>query len=303
VGSNGPDGRRVDLLVLPEGFAMVGVEGLDGAHLVARARAASIEQGMSVLLGAYVDEGGATPENLAVLMHPDGSGPAPYGKRRLVPLVEWRPGDRGRPDRSGRDRDGALVLRDGERVLGPLVCWEAIFPEAARDARLAGADILVNVSNDAWFGESGGLGRAGREQHAAHLVMRAVEHRMGAVRSGNGGASYVVAPSGRVDARREAEEETRVTTDVVRSTSIVTLYTRTGDLVGLGSVLLLLGLGSLPSRPRRPGLGGGGGLTGPSGPVAVTFPVYTGTGRKSDPEARPRARSPGPAPLDVWSRT
>ncbi|MEX2472624.1 MAG: nitrilase-related carbon-nitrogen hydrolase, partial [Gemmatimonadota bacterium] len=153
----------------------------------------------------------------------------------LVPLVEWRPGD---PPVSAGD----AVLRDDGRVLGPLVCWEAIFPEAARHARLAGAALLVNVSNDAWFGASGGLGRAGREQHAAHLVMRAIENRMGAVRSANGGVSYVVDPSGRMDARLEPGPEVRVTKGVVRSTTMVTFYTRTGDLAGLGSVLLSVGL-------------------------------------------------------------
>lgn len=239
----GPDGEAVDLLVLPEGLVMAGPEGLAGAPLVDRARAASAERGVSILLGAYVDGGRAASENLAVLARPDGSAPALYRKRRLVPLVEWRPGD------PGGASFGDAVLRDGGRVLGPLVCWEAIFPEAARDARRAGADLLVNVSNDAWFGASGGLGRAGREQHAAHLVMRAIEHRMGAVRSANGGASYVVDPSGRVSARLEPGPETRFTTEVVRSTSIVTLYTRTGDLAGLGSVLLLMGF--LVTTTRR----------------------------------------------------
>lgn len=238
-------GEAVDLLVLPEGLAMAGPEGLDAAPLVDRARTVAVERGVSVLLGAYVGGGRTAPENLAVLARSDGAAPALYWKQRLVPLVEWRPGD-GDPSPFGD-----AVLRDRERVLGPLVCWEAIFPEAARDARLAGADLLVNVSNDAWFGASGGLGRTGREQHAAHLVMRAIEHRVGAVRSANGGASFVVGPSGRVGARLEPGLETRVATQVVRSASIVTLYTRTGDLAGLGSVLLLVGLLVLPGIRRR----------------------------------------------------
>lgn len=243
-------GEAVDLLVLPEGFAMVGAEGIDGAPLIERARSASAERDVSVLLGVYVDGGRTSPENLAVLARPDGAAPAPYRKRRLVPLVEWWPGA---PSAPGASTGVAppVVLSDGGRMLGPLVCWEAIFPEAARDARLAGADLFVNVSNDAWFGASGGFGRAGREQHAAHLVMRAIEHRVGAVRSANGGASFVVDPRGRVSARLLPGPETRVATAVVRSTSTVTLYTRTGDLVGLGSTLLLVGLVVLPGIGRR----------------------------------------------------
>ncbi len=245
-----PGGEAVDLLVLPEGLAMAGPEGLDGALLVERARSASAERDVSILLGAYVDRGRTAPQNLAVLARPDGAAPALYRKRRLVPLVEWWPSDASAAGGSTAVAP-VVALRDGGRVLGPLVCWEAIFPEAARDARLAGADLLVNVSNDAWFGASGGLGRAGREQHAAHLVMRAIEHRVGAVRSANGGASYVVDPSGRVSARLSPGPETRVATGVVRSGSIVTLYTRTGDLVGLGSTLLLVGLVVLPGIGRR----------------------------------------------------
>lgn len=81
---------------------------------------------------------------------------------------------------------GVLSLELGEqRVhLGPLVCYEDIFPSLARDSVRAGAEVLFVATNNAWYGEEGGA-----PQHAAHSVLRAVENRRPVIRCGNGGWS------------------------------------------------------------------------------------------------------------------
>lgn len=119
-----------------------------------------------------------------------------YAKRHLVPFGEYVPFGRWLPfldkvvplDGSFRPGTEPTLLRYHtlERTLriGPLVCYEDIFPGLARSSVNAGADILFVATNNAWFGEG-----AGAWQHAAHSVLRAVETRRPVMRAGNGGWS------------------------------------------------------------------------------------------------------------------
>jgi apolipoprotein N-acyltransferase len=231
-------GEDLDLLVLPEG-ALMAPATVDGdATIYHRLSDVAATLDAAALLGVYT--AGPASENQAVLLTPDGTAHAPYRKRRLVPLVEWLPGDAppdsGTPVVLSRTSAGPSGQSRARVRYGPLICFETVFPDVARRARLAGAQILVNVSNDAWFTASGGLGIVGRHQHAAHLVVRAVEHRVGAVRSANGGPSFGVHPSGRIEA---ASVGRTVTVLSVRSGLTRTVYTRTGDWVGPLSILFM----------------------------------------------------------------
>lgn len=193
-----------------------------------------------------------------------------YRKRFLVPLVEssprllpWLPDlrrsgeSRGRSDGSGSPGlaagggAGPISLpnlgADRPSRLGILICFESAFPEASRRYRAEGADFLVNMTNDVWFGEGGGpLAVAGARQHEAHLVMRAVENRMGVARSANGGGTFFVDPVGRIHGRA-GDESPGVAVAEVTTSLVHTLYSRTGDVVGPGctaaAVLLLLASG------------------------------------------------------------
>lgn len=138
-----------------------------------------------------------------------------------------------------------LVLRVNDSGFGVLICYESIFPALSRTYRREGADFLVNITNDAWFGrERPWWSRTSAlYQHPAHLVMRAIENRMGVARAANTGISLFVDPHGRI---REPtplfEPATRVAT--VETTDGITLYTRLGDWPGwlsaVGAALLLL---------------------------------------------------------------
>ncbi len=72
----------------------------------------------------------------------------------------------------------------GSVVVGPLICYEDVYPQLARHSVRAGAELLAVHSNNGWFGEGGYS-----YQHAAHSVLRAVETRRPVVRVGNGGWS------------------------------------------------------------------------------------------------------------------
>jgi len=165
-----------------------------------------------------------------------------YRKTYLVPIVERVPfvnprwfgnlkwfGGFGHGDRFP-------VYRLGRGSFGVLICYESAFEDLPRLYRREGADFLVNITNDAWFGRT-----AAPYQHAAHLVMRAIETRMGVARAANTGISEFVDPLGRTWERTPLDVA-GVEADTVYTTEGRTLYVRMGDWVGL---LALVGTGAL----------------------------------------------------------
>lgn len=149
--------------------------------------------------------------NRLILFH-DGEPEAHYDKAHLVPFgeyvpLEWLPflkwtfmqgliGAAGTysPGQPAPPLDVPLELagREGGAVrLGPLICFESIFPYLGRRRVLDGAELLVVPTNDGWFGRS----RA-PEQHLYQAAMRAVETRRPVARVGNTGISAVIYPSG-----------------------------------------------------------------------------------------------------------
>jgi apolipoprotein N-acyltransferase len=130
---------------------------------------------------------------------------------------------------------------------GVIICYESIFEDLARGYRRAGADFLVNITNDGWYGRT-----AGPSQHASHLVMRAIETRMGVARAANTGITEFVDPLGHAYDQTKLELEATVT-DQLRTSDVVPPYVWLGDWVGLLSVLATLGFGGalvVQSRQR-----------------------------------------------------
>jgi apolipoprotein N-acyltransferase len=119
------------------------------------------------------------------------------------------------------------VYRLSHGGFGVLICYESAFEDLARRYRREGADFLLNITNDAWFGRT-----AAPYQHAAHLVMRAIETRMGIARAANTGISEYVDPLGRTYDRTPLEVQ-RVEAATVYTTDGRTLYVRLGDWVAV----------------------------------------------------------------------
>jgi apolipoprotein N-acyltransferase len=180
---------------------------------------------------------GGSPENIdyansALLISPEGQVKARYDKQHLVPYGEYvplkellfflrplvesvgnfRPGNRSEP------------LAAGSMQLGALICYESIFPDLARKSVAAGANLLVNLTNDAWYG------RSSAPHHSfAMAVLRAVETRRSLVRAANTGISGFITPLGRVS-RQGPLFEPLAMTDEVPLFAGNTLFLRFGHL-------------------------------------------------------------------------
>ena len=130
---------------------------------------------------------------------------------------------------------GAVPLETGAGKVGVLVCFEGIFPEVARAYVRGGAGMLVNITNDAWFGRS-----SAPYQHLSMTVFRAVENRVPLVRAANTGISSVIDSKGHIRGMTPLFEEATLSAEV-RQGSGSTFYNRHGDLFAL----LTLGAGIL----------------------------------------------------------
>lgn len=223
------------VLILPEAPFAAEWEAGVGDSIEAYARALDLP----ILAGARTVGGWASapeedgPRNAVLLVEPDGEARLVHAKSRLVPGVE-APGFAAGP--------AGGVPEVGATGLGIVICFEAAFGDEARRLRGEGADLLVNPTNDAWFAPGlDGAPAAAHAQYRAHLVLRAIENRMGAVRSSLGGESLVVAPTGEVLLSRATGGEGIVVVRPVTS-SVVSGYTRYGDLGGLAGILLLFAL-------------------------------------------------------------
>jgi apolipoprotein N-acyltransferase len=111
-----------------------------------------------------------------------------------------------------------------DHKLGVLICYEGIFPEASRVYKKMGADLLVNITNDAWFGMT-----SAPYQHLSMTVFRAVENRLYIVRSANTGISAIIDPTGRIVAQTELFERTALR-DAIKFIKSKTFYSVYGDV-------------------------------------------------------------------------
>jgi len=217
------------------------------------------QQGLHLLLGCLgaVEQGRRLQvSNRVWLVGPEGRPRGFYDKVHLVPFGEYVPlhkilffvravaqiGDDFAVGQPGKTLDVA-----GVRV-GPLICYESIFPELAREQRKNGARLLVNQTNDAWFGRT-----SAPYQHMAHLMFRSVENRLASARAANSGVSGFVLPSGETR-RSTGLFVTAVETQRLPLMSAETFFSRHGDLagpIGLIAGLLILGLDAWRRRKPR----------------------------------------------------
>jgi apolipoprotein N-acyltransferase len=121
--------------------------------------------------------------------------------------------------------------------LGILICYESIFPDFTRREVNEGADVLVNITNDAWYGES-----SAPYQVLAMAAMRSVETKVPIVRVANTGISALIEPSGRITNRTPLFKRGTTIVDVSWR-PVRTVYTMVGDLfAGICVVLTAIGL-------------------------------------------------------------
>jgi apolipoprotein N-acyltransferase len=184
-----------------------------------------------ILAGAY---GGRRTEgthrsalfNSAFLVTADGLAGDRYDKRRMVAFIERVPFVGGGLEKG---REGPLFRTRHGATFGVLICYESAFADLARRYRRDGAEFLVNITNDGWFGREPWYARTtALWQHPAHMTMRAIESRMGVARAANTGISMFVDPVGRVQqATPLFVDDVRI--DMVMTTDAITLFVRWGD--------------------------------------------------------------------------
>ncbi|MBI4917470.1 MAG: apolipoprotein N-acyltransferase [Acidobacteria bacterium] len=232
----------VDLLIWPESayvFLLPARTGSNVRPLVLQRPDVAGELHTPLLFGALRREegGGDRPidHNTAFLVDAAGTVQGTYDKTYLLAFGEYLPfGDTfpwlySLSPHSGRFTPGSRLdaLPFGSHRIGVLVCYEDVLPGFTRKlVRASEPDLLVNITNDAWFGET-----TEPEIHLALSVFRAVEHRRWLVRATNSGISALIDPAGRVVASTGlATRETLRGT--VRWQHGTTLYTVLGDWPG-----------------------------------------------------------------------
>jgi apolipoprotein N-acyltransferase len=169
--------------------------------------------------------------NSAALVTPRGEWVSRYDKIHLVPFGEYLPFKRVFSFAGGLTKevgdfssgDSRAPLEANGSKLGVFICYESIFPDEIRQFAANGAQVLVNVSNDGWYGDSGAYA-----QHLKQARMRAVENARWLLRDTNTGVTAFIDPLGRVVASAPRKERTTLTASYALSDA-TTFYTRHGD--------------------------------------------------------------------------
>lgn len=178
--------------------------------------------------------------NSAYQLDPSGHINYRYDKTHLVPFGEYLPFEKwltfARPlvHEVGSFHPGSeLVLAEiGEMKYGTLICYEAIFPEISREFSNGGAEILVNLTNDAWFGPTAAPG-----QHLQMAAFRAIENRKPLLRAANSGYSAIISVWGAVEEKTSLFSQEVLVTEVESNRSR-TLFSYSGNGVNTAIIIV-----------------------------------------------------------------
>jgi apolipoprotein N-acyltransferase len=202
------------------------------------------EAGQPLLFGSPTyarDSGQDVMYNSAFLVGPDMTVLGRYDKIHLVPFGEYIPLRRllffldklvaGIGDFRSGEAYTVMAIPQGRFAV--LICFEGIFPDLVRLFVRHGAQFLVNITNDAWFGYS-----PASYQHLSMVVFRAVENRLPIVRAANTGISAVIDPTGRLSQQTDLFVRTWIKARITPAEGGTTFYTRWGDLFAYGCILV-----------------------------------------------------------------
>ena len=251
------DGAEV--VIWPESSTPFFLE--ENPAMAVRIRRLAVETGTPFVIGSDQIERGPSPANdaeqrfynAAFLVGADGRTGAVYRKMHLVPFGEYVPLRRLLPfvaplvEAVAEFSPGLepVLLPVGDRRLSVAICYEVVYPWLVRSFVLHGSDLLVTITNDAWYGTT-----SAAYQHWEQASLRAVEQGRYLVRAANTGISGIVDPYGRVVSRTELFE-TGVITGDVRWISQKTIYARIGDLIAWISLAVMAAVAFAGLRLRR----------------------------------------------------
>jgi apolipoprotein N-acyltransferase len=240
-----PPSRRPDLIVWPESPAPFFTN--DPLLRDAISNLARQSQAWLVVGSIGID----SPQrmfNSAALVSPTGQWDGRYDKIHLVPFGEYVPFARmfsfagGLTEAVGNFTHGTAhaPLQAGDQRLGIFICYESIFPNEVRQLVKQGAQVLVNISNDGWYGDSGAWA-----QHLNQARMRAIENHRWLLRATNTGLTASIDPYGRVVAHLERKTRAALAAPY-GLTNVTTFYAEHGDW--FASLCAIISLGALVVR-------------------------------------------------------
>jgi apolipoprotein N-acyltransferase len=244
--SRRPGNVDIDVIVWPE-TAFAGIFEHEQGVISAIAQAAT-QGSVPVVTGLMtVDENPFRIYNSAMMFTPDGQAGPPVSKRHLVPFGEYIPLRSFVPFIDTIVGFGDFSLGTGSQVITfdqdsgiegglkalTLICYEVIFPAAVRRAAIdEEADIIISMSNDAWFGNT-----IGPLQHLAMAQMRSAELGIPMIRSTNTGVSALIDSRGHIIKVIEYGQAGFIDGDI--GPKSMTIYRQYGDLIYVVMILLL----------------------------------------------------------------
>jgi apolipoprotein N-acyltransferase len=178
--------------------------------------------------------------NSAYLLSPQRRIIGRYDKMHLVPFGEYIPLSFRFPVLN--KLVGVWNIEPGEKAVlfrlprgrfGVLICFEVIFPELCRESVRQGADFMVTITNDAWFGKT-----SAPYQHLSQATFRAIENRVWLVRAANTGISAFVDPWGRIIKPSSLFTPAVLAEEITFKANTMTFYTRYGDFFAIACSLL-----------------------------------------------------------------
>jgi apolipoprotein N-acyltransferase len=201
-----------------------------------------------------IEKGKVNHFNSALMVSPSGELVGKYDKIHLVPYGEYVP--LGEIISLGSLGEGIGNFKPGKQIFnfslpqgkfGVVICFEIIFPDLCRKFVKEGADFLVTLTNDAWFGRT-----SAPYQHLSMATFRAIENRVFVVRAANTGITGFIDPKGEIVKQGGIfTEETMIGT--IHLSKQKTFYTVYGDVfawICSGLSLLLLGYAVLQNRKK-----------------------------------------------------
>jgi len=220
----------------------------------ARLARLALESGVDIAVGALRRQEDQT-RNSAILVPRTGTRPIIYDKRLLlmfgerIPLADTFPSlVDAIPGTSHYAAGDSFAAFPADNLLWvPSICYESIFSDFTRDGLNAPdgeGDVLLNLTNDVWFGDT-----AAADQHLMLQTMRAVEDRVWLVRATNTGISAFVAPTGQIVARTEINTSVVLYGEMSIPEIPLSFYRRHGNVIPL--CLWVLGLLFLGYRWRK----------------------------------------------------
>lgn len=191
--------------------------------------------------------------NTAILIMPDGTYEQSYNKIQLVPFSEQVPLQDKYPSLQKLNFGGShfsrgtkyTVFKFNSMTFSVLICYESVFGWLSRRFRNDGAQFLVNITNDGWFGNT-----PGPYQHAMFNVLRAIENRCWIARCANTGISMFIDPMGRITSKTPIFEKA-ILVGTIFANDDKTVYNSIGDIFGWGALIIAPFLIIFPKLLKR----------------------------------------------------